>query len=130
MTSGSSELVTSVDLLADAQGAATYREFLRVPALSLGLFAPPAEHLDQQDPHRQDEVYVVISGEAVLVIAEARHPVSAGSIAYVPAGAPHRFAEVSSDLRVVVVFAPPEGDGQAASGRAGLDPHPPVDDAG
>ncbi len=110
-TGGSSGHVTSVDLLAVTQGAATYREFLRVPALSLGLFAPPAGHQDQQDPHRQDEIYVVISGEAVLVIAEARHPVSAGSIAYVPAGTPHRFLDGSRDLRVVVVFAPPEGDG-------------------
>lgn len=106
--------MTSVDLLATTQGAATYREFLRVPALSAGLFAPPAGHLDQQDPHRQDEVYVVISGEAVLVIAEERHPVAAGSIAYVPAGAPHRFIDVSTNLRVVVVFAPPEGDGASS----------------
>ncbi len=82
--------------------------------MSLGLFAPPAGHLDEQDPHGQDEVYLVISGEAVLVIADARHPVSAGSVAYVPAGAPHRFVDVSADLRVIVVFAPPEHDGASS----------------
>lgn len=100
-------LVTSVDALLPEQGGASYRQFLTVPALSVGLFAVPAGHRDTQQPHRQDEVYVVVSGTAVLEVAGTRTPVSAGSVAYVPAGVPHRFEAVGDDLRVVVVFSPP-----------------------
>jgi len=93
-------------LLAAHHGA-TYREVLRVPALSLGLFAVGRGHDDTQSPHQQDEVYVVVGGAAVLDIAGERSAVAAGSVAYVPALVPHCFVEITDDLRVVVVFAPP-----------------------
>ena len=101
-------LVTDLGALLQDQGAATYREFLRVPSMSLGVFAAPDGHDDTQQPHRQDEVYVVVEGSAVLDVDGRRNPVAAGSVAYVPAGVPHRFVEVRGDLRVLVVFAPPE----------------------
>ncbi|GAA2728172.1 cupin domain-containing protein [Cellulomonas aerilata] len=100
-------LIDLVELLA-AHGDHTYREFLRVPALSLGLFAAPPGHEDTQQPHERDEVYVVLEGRAVLEVSGTRAPVSAGSVAYVPARAPHRFVQVSEDLRVLVLFAPPD----------------------
>ncbi len=89
-------------------GSSRYREFLQVPALSLGLFAVGPEHSDSQEPHQQDEVYVVAAGRATLVVAGAEKAVGPGSIAYVPAGVPHRFVNVSENLRVYVMFAPPE----------------------
>ena len=98
------------DLLA-SHGDATYREVLRVPALSLGLFAVGPGHDDTQTPHDQDEVYVVVGGSAVLDVAGQRTPVTAGSVAYVPARVPHRFVDITDDLRVVVVFAPPLTEG-------------------
>lgn len=107
-------LVSHVAELMSAQDGHTYREFLRVPALSLGLFAAPIGHDDTQQPHAEDEVYLVLGGTAVLDIDGARFPVSPGSIAYVAAGRRHRFVDISDDLRVVVVFAPPErSSGQA-----------------
>ena len=101
-------LVTHVDGLVAEHGSTRYTEFLRVPALSLGLFAVGAGHEDTQSPHRQDEVYVVVAGRATLVVDGVGAEVSAGSAAYVPAGVLHRFEDVSEDLRVYVVFAPPE----------------------
>ena len=97
-------------LVADAatlleQCAAGYREFLAVPALSLGLFVAPSGEVDEQDPHDRDEVYVILEGEAVLDIAGVAHAVTAGSVAYVPAGVQHHFAAVHTDLRVLVLFA-------------------------
>lgn len=70
-----------------------------MPALSLGVFAVGPGHSDSQEPHEQDEVYVVAAGQATLVLDDARTTVSAGSIAYVPAGVPHRFVDVTDDLR-------------------------------
>lgn len=93
------------ELLAE-HGDVTYREMLRVPALSLGLFAAVPGHDDGQAPHEVDEVYVVVAGRAVLELGGVRTPVEAGSVAYVPPHVPHRFVDVTEDLRVIVVFAP------------------------
>jgi len=98
-------LVADAATLVGLEAGAGYREFLDVPALSLGLFVAAAGHGDEQDPHDRDEVYVVLSGEADLDIAGVRHRVAAGSVAYVPAGVRHRFAAVHSAVRVLVVFA-------------------------
>jgi len=76
---------------------------------SLGLFAVGPGHDDAQEPHSKDEVYVVVTGSAVLLVEEERTCVNGGSVAYVPAGVPHRFVDVSKELRVLVVFAPPGG---------------------
>ena len=41
-----------------------YLEFLRVPSLSVGLYALPAGAEDPQEPHTEDEVYHVVGGRA------------------------------------------------------------------
>lgn len=99
--------VSDLPELLAAQGVSTYREFLRTPALSLGLFAAPIGHADTQSPHDEDEVYVVVAGEAVLDVDGDRTHMSTGSVAYVPAHVPHRFLDISRDLRVMVAFVPP-----------------------
>ncbi len=60
--------VASLTELLAEHGDATYREVLRVPALSLGLFAAAPGHDDMQSPHEVDEVYVVVAGRAVLEV--------------------------------------------------------------
>ena len=108
MSTDAVPLVVDVGALPTGPDGRAYREIARVPALSLGVFAAGPGHRDTQQPHREDEVYVVLSGTAVLVIEDSRTPVAAGSVAYVPAGMPHRFDDIAGDLRIVVVFAPPE----------------------
>lgn len=100
-------MVSDLAALLAAHLGATYREVLRVPALSLRPFAVGPGHDDTQTPHQQNEVYVVLGGAAVLDIAGKRSAVAAGSIAYVPALVPHRFVEITDDLRVIVLFSPP-----------------------
>src|SRR3954447_18854212 len=68
-----------------------YREFLRVPALSMGLYVLPAAGEDPQQPHAQDEVYYVLAGRAAVRIGEEEQPVEPGTLVYVPANVPHRF---------------------------------------
>lgn len=53
-------------------------------------------------------MYVVLEGRAVLEVGDRREEVGPGSLAYVEARAPHRFVEITEDLRVLVVFAPAE----------------------
>jgi mannose-6-phosphate isomerase-like protein (cupin superfamily) len=83
-------------------------EHLRVPALSVGTYSVPAGGTDTQRPHTEDEVYVVLAGRATFVAGEQRVAAAAGTTLYVPAGEEHRFADVTEDLTVLVIFAPPE----------------------
>lgn len=88
--------------------AATYREHLRVPAMSVGTYTIPRGGKDPQQPHREDEVYVVTAGRATLWTPSGTVPALPGSVLYVPAGEDHRFIDVEEDLTVVVLFAPAE----------------------
>ena len=85
-----------------------YFEFLRVPALSMGLYVLPAGGTDPQSPHTEDEVYYIASGEATITVGDEERPVNAGSIVYVAANVPHRFHSIREELRVLVFFAPAE----------------------
>ncbi|MDX3237880.1 cupin domain-containing protein [Streptomyces sp. ME03-5709C] len=85
-----------------------YLSFLRERHMSAGLYALRAGELDPQKPHAQDEVYLVVSGRALITVGEETTHVARGSVVYVPAGAPHRFHHVTEDLKVLVVFSPPE----------------------
>ena len=91
-----------------------YHEWVRSQALSAGVYRIGAGGVDDQSPHREDEVYVVTAGSAVLDVDGERTPVGPGAVAYVPRGAPHRFVDIGEDLVVQVVFAPPESDGSGA----------------
>ena len=85
-----------------------YLEFLRVPALSVGVYVLPAGGVDPQKPHTEDEVYYIASGRASVLVGEENRSVEAGSIIFVEAGVAHRFHSISEDLTVLVFFAPAE----------------------
>ncbi|MER7758407.1 cupin domain-containing protein [Streptomyces sp. NPDC097619] len=92
-----------------AANEGAYLQFLRERHMSVGLYALDAGGTDPQQPHRQDEVYFVVSGRAAITVGEETTTVARGSVVYVPAGVPHRFHHISEDLKVLVVFSPPEG---------------------
>ncbi|WP_405584075.1 cupin domain-containing protein [Streptomyces sp. NBC_01190] len=95
----------------DAERAANqgaYLRFLKERTMSAGLYALKAGDTDPQGPHDQDEIYLVVSGRAAITVGEETTAVARGSVVYVPAGTPHRFHHISEDLRVMVVFSPPE----------------------
>ena len=79
--------------------------------LSVELFAPRG--VDTQQPHRRDEVYVVVRGAGVFVNGPARHRFGAGDLLFVPAGVEHRFEEFTDDLAVWVIFYGPDGGEKA-----------------
>ncbi|MCF3178399.1 cupin domain-containing protein [Streptomyces polychromogenes] len=86
-----------------------YLQFLRERNMSVGLYSLDAGQSDPQQPHRQDEVYFVVSGRASITVGEETTTVANGSVVYVPAGVPHRFHHITEPLKVLVVFSPPEG---------------------
>jgi mannose-6-phosphate isomerase-like protein (cupin superfamily) len=94
-------------LVADqAKAGEEWREFFKVKALSLGVYALKKGALDKQSPHKQDEIYYVLSGRATLTVEDQAHPVEAGSVVYVAAHAKHRFHDITADLTTLVFFAP------------------------
>lgn len=100
----------AVVLHRDQVAAGRYAEWVRVDALSAGIYRIPAGGVDDQSPHQEDEVYVVTAGAAHLEVEGRSIPVSTGTVAYVPRLADHRFLDVTEDLEVAVVFAPAETD--------------------
>jgi quercetin dioxygenase-like cupin family protein len=86
----------------------SYREFLRVPAMSAGLYVVPAGGTDHQKPHREDEIYYVLRGRARFKAGMEDREVSAGSVIFVAAEVGHRFYDISQELAVLVMFAPAE----------------------
>jgi mannose-6-phosphate isomerase-like protein (cupin superfamily) len=98
-----------VDALLEQQvdRAGPYHEFLRRPAVSMGLYVLPAGGQDLQHPHGADEVYVVLRGQATLNVDGEDCPVSGGSVISVDQGVDHHFTDIAEDLHVLVVFAPP-----------------------
>ena len=85
-----------------------YLEFLRRDSLSCGLYVLEPGADDPQTPHQEDEVYVVLAGRARLTLAGRDQPVGPGSVVFVARTVPHRFAEVTERLSVLVLFAPAE----------------------
>jgi mannose-6-phosphate isomerase-like protein (cupin superfamily) len=74
------------------------------PGLEIGVYVLVAPEADRQQPHADDEVYVVLEGNGTLEVEDARHPLSEGHAVFVPAGAEHRFTAYEQ-LAVLVVFA-------------------------
>jgi len=89
-----------------------YAEFLRVPAMSAGVYILAAGARDPQKPHHEDELYYVVRGRARMQIGSgdtAEHAdVKAGAVIFVEAELEHRFYDVVEELEVLVFFAPAE----------------------
>ncbi len=97
------------DLAAERAAAdRLYLEFLRVPALSMGLYVLPAGGVDPQQPHTEDEVYYVARGRGMIRVGDEDRAVGPGSIVFVAARVDHRFHTIEEELEILVFFAPAE----------------------
>jgi quercetin dioxygenase-like cupin family protein len=99
--------ITGIDVERARAGKA-YREFLRVPAMSAGLYVLGVGAVDPQRPHHEDEMYYVVRGKARFRTGEQDEEVSAGSMLFVAKEVEHRFYDIKEELAVLVFFAPAE----------------------
>lgn len=90
----------------------SYLEFLRVPAMSAGIYVIKPGGNDSQNPHKQDELYYVVSGRARIRLGPDEISVSAGSVVFAQAGLEHCFYDIKEELTVLVVFSPAEASEQ------------------
>jgi mannose-6-phosphate isomerase-like protein (cupin superfamily) len=85
-----------------------YLEFLRVPAMSAGVYVLAKGAGDPQKPHREDELYYVVRGRARMQIGNEHAEVHTGAVIFVEAEAEHRFYDIQEELEVLVFFSPAE----------------------
>jgi mannose-6-phosphate isomerase-like protein (cupin superfamily) len=97
-------------LAAEQEGSQEpWREFLRVPDLSAGLYHLKVGAADGQTPHGEDEVYYCLAGKARLRVGTQQLEVTPGRLLFVPAREEHRFEQITEDLTLLVIFGPAEG---------------------
>lgn len=82
------------------------------PGQEIGVYVLVAPEPDRQQPHDDDEVYVVLGGSGVLEVEGERVELREGHAAFVPAGAEHRFVGYEH-LSVLVVFDRRPGSGSS-----------------
>jgi mannose-6-phosphate isomerase-like protein (cupin superfamily) len=112
-------VLSGADRFGANAGVPHWVEHLSVPDLSVGTYSLPTGSVDTQEPHTEDEIYVVLRGRGTLTADEASTDVGPGSVVYVPAREPHRFVNIIEDLVVLVLFAPAEG---TRAGEVSRDP--------
>jgi mannose-6-phosphate isomerase-like protein (cupin superfamily) len=73
--------------------------------VKLALPVPPNE----QSPHTQDEIYVIVRGQGVLLHDGKRDSFETGDLLFVAAGVEHRFEAFTEDLALWRVFYGAQG---------------------
>jgi mannose-6-phosphate isomerase-like protein (cupin superfamily) len=85
-------------------GSGGYEVVHTSPGLEVGVYVLVAPEPDRQQPHEDDEVYIVLDGRGLLEVEGREFHVEAGQSIFVPAGAEHRFTGYEG-LSVLVIFA-------------------------
>jgi mannose-6-phosphate isomerase-like protein (cupin superfamily) len=73
------------------------------PGVELGVYVLVAPEPDRQQPHDDDEVYVVLDGRGTLEVEGEPVELAEGDAVFVEAGADHRFTAYEQ-LSLLVLF--------------------------
>ena len=76
-------------------------------SLQVKMYAPVG--IDDQTPHKQDEIYLIARGTGKFTIDGNEMAFGPGDFLFAPAGVPHRFVNFSHDFATWVFFYGPEG---------------------
>ena len=71
--------------------------------LEIGVYVLVAPEPDHQQPHADDEVYIVLEGQGVLDVEGTKVELREGHALFVPAGAEHKFSGYE-ELSLLVIF--------------------------
>jgi mannose-6-phosphate isomerase-like protein (cupin superfamily) len=74
-----------------AAGNGGYEVVHESPGVEVGVHVLVAPEPDRQQPHEDDEIYVVLEGRGVLTVEGEEFPLTEGDAVFVPAGALHQF---------------------------------------
>jgi mannose-6-phosphate isomerase-like protein (cupin superfamily) len=86
-----------------AAGTGGYEIVHASAGLEVGVYVLVAPEPDRQQPHADDEIYVVLEGTGTLDVEGEAVELREGHAVFVPAGAEHRFTGYER-LSVLVIF--------------------------
>ena len=86
-----------------AAGNGGYEVVHESPGVEVGVYVLVAPEPDRQQPHADDEIYVVLEGRGTLDVEGKRYDLTEGDSVFVPAGAEHQFVGYEH-LSVLVIF--------------------------
>ena len=103
------EEFTLQDALAAVANSADglYAILLKNGSMELGYYKP--DSVDEQQPHDQDEIYIVQSGSGTFTRDDEQFPFSSGDALFVAAGVKHHFENFTHDFAAWVIFYGPPG---------------------
>jgi mannose-6-phosphate isomerase-like protein (cupin superfamily) len=84
-------------------GTGGYEIVHQSAGLEIGVYVLVSPEPDRQQPHADDEVYVVLEGRGTLDVEGTKTELREGNAIFVPAGAEHRFSGYEQ-LSVLVIF--------------------------
>jgi mannose-6-phosphate isomerase-like protein (cupin superfamily) len=89
-------------------GGGGYEVVHESAGLEIGVYVLVAPEPDRQQPHDDDEIYMVLEGTGVLEVEGKQVDLRTGHAVFVPAGADHRFSAYEQ-LSVLVIFERAQG---------------------
>lgn len=92
---------------------ADYLELFKKATMSAGVYFLPKDAFDPQQPHKEDEMYYVISGRGKFTSDGETVDVQAGRVLFVAKQVGHRFHDITEDMTILVMFAPAEGSSKS-----------------
>jgi mannose-6-phosphate isomerase-like protein (cupin superfamily) len=99
-------LQTAIEQL-QKETAFPFTKLMQHGSMSVEYFAP--KEIDTQQPHLQDEIYVIASGKSIFFCNGEYMDCEKGDFLFVPAGTEHRFEHFSNDFATWVIFYGPTG---------------------
>ncbi|OYQ35297.1 hypothetical protein CHU95_08765 [Niveispirillum lacus] len=93
--------------IGDRAGIQRFHYVIRHGSMKAGLYAP--NDRDEQGPHQQDELYVVLTGTGRFEKAGRVVDFGPGDLIFVEAGVEHHFTVFSADFTCWALFWGPVG---------------------
>jgi mannose-6-phosphate isomerase-like protein (cupin superfamily) len=84
-----------------------FTRLLQHGTMQVEFFAPG--NIDTQQPHKQDEIYIIASGTSGFVRNGETITCGTGDFIFVPAGMQHQFINMSADFATWVIFYGADG---------------------
>lgn len=89
------------------QSPKPFIELFKHGSLAIELYRPV--HVDHQQPHERDEVYIIVSGTGTFKNGDDLVSFGPNDFLFVPAGVDHRFIDFTDDFCTWVMFYGPVG---------------------
>lgn len=93
-----SELVTQLN-----EGETHYAEVLSEDSMRVELAQYP--NPVPKHPHKEDELYYIISGAGMVHVGDETYAVEEGDVVFVEQGLEHEFFDIDEEITALVVFS-------------------------